>query len=91
VTVFFLPQPRATGGGCNIVTSTDLQFSVVQNGAYSCSVLRGLSVIDPCPVNTNILVPKVGALQMDVRNEISVFSETPQQQFMEDMALSVTV
>jgi hypothetical protein len=34
------------------------------NGFYLYSVFKILSIIDPCPVNLNILAPKIGALQI---------------------------
>lgn len=41
---------------------------------YSYSVFKSLSIIDQCPVNMDILTPKIEALQMNPKNQIAVFT-----------------
>jgi hypothetical protein len=37
-------------------------------------VLKYLSIIDRCPVNMDILAPKIEALQMGPENQIAIFT-----------------
>jgi hypothetical protein len=43
---------------------------------YSCAVLKSLSVIGQCPVNTNILAPDIGTLHNSLKKNrnVTVFS-----------------
>jgi hypothetical protein len=39
---------------------------------YSYLVFKSLSIIDHCPVNVDILAPKIEALQMGPKNKIAI-------------------
>jgi hypothetical protein len=43
--------------------------------SYLYSVFKSFSVIGQCPVNMNILVPKIESLQMGPRNKMATFSK----------------
>jgi hypothetical protein len=47
------------------------------DGFHSDSALKNASIVGECPVNTYILAPKIWALQMGCKIQMTIFSQIP--------------